>query len=193
MKAAQFAGDYKISLLEKPKPQPKPGEVLVKIAYCGLCGSEKKLLKAGFTEHTPGHESSGIVESCGSKDSRIKPGTEVLIYLINYCGSCPACKAGKTTQCTDRRGTIGFAFDGGYAEYVVVPEHMVFPLEGLTLKMGVLVLDTIGTAFHGLRQAVVQPDQSVMVLGCGPIGLGAVCILKNHYKVKDIYAADISP
>ena len=192
MKAAQFIGENKLTVLEKPRPEPKPGELLVKVAYCGLCGSEKRVLGKGFTTCTPGHETSGTVESCGSKDSKFKPGDEILIYFVNYCGECPACKQGKTTQCTNKGKSIGWGFDGGYAEYTVIPESMAFPLEGLPLNLGVIALDTIGTAFHGLRQCDIAPGQSVMVLGCGPIGLGAVCILKNHYKIDRLYAADIS-
>jgi threonine dehydrogenase-like Zn-dependent dehydrogenase len=193
MKAAHFSGENTVTILDKPKPQPKPGEILIKTAYCGLCGSEKRILKNGFDVCIPGHEISGIVEDCSHSHKKFKQGTEALIYLSNYCGECPACEAGNTSQCINRRGLIGWNFDGGYAEYTVVPEHMVFPLEGLPLRLGVIALDTIGTSFHGLRLGNIKRGQSVLVIGCGPIGLGAVCILKNYYGINDLYVADVSP
>jgi threonine dehydrogenase-like Zn-dependent dehydrogenase len=192
MKTAFFSGENKIVILDKPIPKVMPGEVLVKVAYCGLCGSEKRIVKSGFDRCVPGHEISGVVEYSTDTIAKFEKGMEVLIYLSNYCGKCSACKSGNTSQCVDRRGLIGWSFDGGYAEYTVVPEHMVFPLNGIPLRFGVLALDTIGTAFHGLRFGNIQNDQSVLVIGCGPIGLGALTILKNHFCIKQLYAADIS-
>ena len=193
MKAARFSGNNVVDIIEKPVPQIKENEVLVKVAYCGLCGSEKRVLRSGYDRCVPGHEISGTVESCGSKARPLAKGTPVLIYLLNYCGKCSACLERNTSQCSDRQGLIGWTFDGGYAEYVAVPEHMVFPIDPLPLHLGVIALDTIGTAFHGLRQSKIDPGHTVLVIGCGPIGLGCVSILKNHYKVKTVYAADISP
>jgi threonine dehydrogenase-like Zn-dependent dehydrogenase len=192
MKTAFFSGKNEIVILNKPMPEVMPGEVLVKVAYCGLCGSEKRIARSGFDKCVPGHEISGVVEYSAGTIGKFEKGMEVLIYLSNYCGKCPACKNGNTSQCIDRRGLIGWSFDGGYAEYTVVPEHMVFPLNGISLRFGVLALDTIGTAFHGLRFGNIQNDQSVLVIGCGPIGLGALTILKNHFGIKRLYAADIS-
>jgi threonine dehydrogenase-like Zn-dependent dehydrogenase len=193
MKAACFSGKNIITILDKPKPEAKTGEVLVKVAYCGLCGSEKRVVNSGFDKCIPGHEISGVVEYGVGTSGQFEKGMEVLVYLSNYCGKCSACKNGNTSQCVDRQGLIGWSFDGGYAEYTAVPEHMVFPLNGIPLPLGVLALDTIGTAFHGLRFGNIQDAQSVLVIGCGPIGLGALSILKNHYNIKTIYAADVSP
>jgi threonine dehydrogenase-like Zn-dependent dehydrogenase len=192
MKTAFFSGNNVVTILDKPKPDVKPGEVLIKVAHCGLCGSEKRVVRSGFDKCVPGHEIYGVVEYSAGMMNKFEKGTEVLIYLLNYCGKCPACKNGNTSQCIDRRGLIGWSFNGGYAEYTVVPEHMVFPLNGISLRFGVLALDTIGTAFHGLRLGNIQSDQSVLVIGCGPIGLGALTILKNHYNIKRLYAADVS-
>ena len=193
MKAARFSGNNVVDIIEKPIPQIKEHEILVKVAYCGLCGSEKRVLRSGYDRCVPGHEISGVVERCGSKARAFAKGTPVLIYLLNYCGKCPACLTQNTSQCSDRQGLIGWTFDGGYSDYVAVPDHMVFPIDPLPLHLGVIALDTIGTAFHGLRQSSIGPDHTVLVIGCGPIGLGCVSILKNHYQVKTVYAADISP
>lgn len=192
MKAAKFPGEGIVEIVDKPIPFVEKGEILVKVAFCGLCGSEKRIVRGGFETYTPGHEICGTVASCGSNPAPFKEGDPVLIYLSNYCGECPSCKEGNTSQCSNRHGLVGWHFDGGYAEYVKVPEHMVYSLKGLPLKLGVLVLDTIGTAFHGLRLGDIKKDQSVVVLGCGPIGLGCVSILKNYYGVKELYAADTS-
>ncbi|MGI6148197.1 MAG: alcohol dehydrogenase catalytic domain-containing protein [Limnochordia bacterium] len=192
MKAARFLGNGRIEVIERDVPEVGEGQILVKVAYCGLCGSEKRLFRNGFDRCTPGHEMSGTVEVCGPNTTVLERGTGVVVYLSDYCGSCPACQTRNTSQCYNRRGLIGWTFDGGYAEYVVVPEHMVYPIPGLSLDLGVLALDTIGTAFHGLRQGEINSEHSVLVFGCGPIGLGCISILRNHYNVRAIYAADTS-
>lgn len=192
MKAAKFSGNGLVEIVDKPIPQVGEDDVLIKVAYCGLCGSEKRIVRSGYDKCTPGHEISGTVEACGKRVSHLAPGTPVIIYLSNYCGKCSFCKKLNTNQCSNRQGLVGWHFDGGYAEYVVVPHNMVFPLGNLPLSLGVLALDTIGTAFHGLRLGDICPEHSALVIGCGPIGLGCVSILKNHYGIKSLYAADTS-
>ena len=190
MRAAKFLGNSRIEIIERDIPKVGEGQILIKVAYCGLCGSEKRIFRSGFDRCIPGHEMSGTVEACGPKSTVYEPGTPVVVYLSDYCGTCTACQRQNTSQCYNRRGLIGWTFDGGYAEYVVVPDHMVYPIAGLPLDLGVIALDTIGTAFHGLRQGAIEPGHSVLVFGCGPIGLGCISILRNHYNVRTIYAAD---
>lgn len=192
MKAVVFAGNGIVTTLEKPIPDVGERDILIKVAYCGLCGSENRIVRSGFDKCVPGHEMTGTVERCGVKAKQFDKGCPVLVYLSNYCEECEACIVGNTSQCTDRRGLIGWNFDGGYQEYVAVPDHMVFPLGDLPAALGVLVLDTIGTAFHGLRLASIQQNDSILVIGCGPIGMGCVSILKNHYHIKTLYVADVS-
>lgn len=192
MKAAKFTGNNLVEIVDKPIPQVGEGDVLIKVGYCGLCGSEKRIVKSGYDKCTPGHEISGTVEACGEQVKALTPGTSVMIYLSDYCGECSFCKNLHTNQCSNRKGLVGWHFDGGYAEYVVVPQHMVFPLGNLPLPLGVLALDTIGTAFHGLRLGDICSEHSALVIGCGPIGLGCVSILRNHYGIKSLYAADTS-
>lgn len=191
MKAVRFAGNGAVEVIEKAIPEIREDEILVKVAYCGLCGSERGAVRNGIGV-VPGHESSGTVEKCGSRVKPFPRGCPVLIYLSDYCGECEACLEGETNRCVHRRGLIGWHFDGGYEEYVAVPGRMVFPIDGFPLDLGVLALDTIGTAFHGLRQAEPICRDGALVIGCGPIGLGCVSILKNHYGVGEIFAADIS-
>lgn len=193
MKAAKFVGNDIVETVEVPVPGIRDHEILVRVAYCGLCGSEKRIVASGFDKCIPGHEISGTVERCGKNARTFEKGLPVLVYLSDYCGKCPACLRGDTSQCSDRRGLIGWTFDGGYAEYVAVPDHMVFPIGDISLQLGVVALDTVGTAFHGLRQGDLQAGHSALVIGCGPIGLGCVSILKNYYGIRELYAADISP
>lgn len=191
MKAVRFAGNGVIEVVEKEIPKIKDNEILVKVAYCGLCGSERSAVRNGMSI-VPGHETSGVIEKCGEKAKKLPKGCPVIIYLSDYCGQCDACIRGETSRCINRRGLIGWHFDGGYEMYVAVPEHMVFPIGDLPLDLGVLALDTIGTAFHGLRQAEPICDEGVLVIGCGAIGQGCISILRNHYGVSEILAADIS-
>ena len=192
MKAVRFVGEGAIRVVEKAIPDIGDDEILVRIAYCGLCGSERGAVKNGIS-CVPGHEASGTVVRCGKNAPQYAEGSRVLIYLTEYCGKCEACRTGETNRCSSRGRLIGWHFDGGYEEYAAVPGRLVFPIVNLAPELCVLALDTIGTAFHALRQASPTAEDRVLIIGCGPIGLGCITILKNYYGVRRIIAADTAP
>ncbi len=190
MRAAFFKGDEKIVLQEVPVPDRKSGQALIKVKACGVCGSEKKMWRQG-KEVIPGHEAAGEVQEV-DEDSAFAPGDRVALYLPHFCGTCYYCQQGKTNLCRNIEDMIGHNIDGGYAEYVVVEESTLIDLEGLSYEEGVLLLDTIGTTGHGLRMGRAAQENLALVVGCGPIGLGAAAVLKCM-GLKKIYATDIIP
>lgn len=183
MRTSRFVGNDTIEITEAPIPQPGPGELLLRTSYCGLCGSEKRLFHNG-ARFTPGHEMTGTVVANGP-GTTTPLGARGLLYIVRFCGTCKFCRAGETNRCLRMDGLLGWQTDGGYAEYFVAPERDFVPLpDDISDAEGVLLLDTIGTTSYGIGYAMrcanspARSDQAA-VLGCGPLGLSAVLILKS--------------
>lgn len=192
MRGARFAGDNQIHIMDLPMPDPGPGEVLFKVAFCGLCGSDRKVYHRGFSL-IPGHEASGTVVDPNGCD--VRTGTQAAAYLSVFCGVCTYCQRGLTNNCLNRRGLLGWSppWNGGYAEYMAVPAQCVLPIDpGIGLDTAVLLLDTIGTAWHCLRLARAAETRRALVIGCGPLGLGVVAGLKA-FGAQEIFASDLIP
>lgn len=173
MQAADFEGDERITITTRPMPQPGPGEVLVRVVANALCGSDLKLWHKGAA-FIAGHEIAGRVVQAGHPlDGRL-----CAIYIPLHCGICTACRGGHTQSCRKVSSLIGWNRDGGYAEYVAVPENCLMPVpDDIEERLAPLLLDTIGTSAHALRTAlkhVEGPVPSLLVTGAGPVGLGAV-------------------
>ncbi len=183
MRSANFLGGDRIEIVEKDVPVAGPGELLIRTSFCGICGSEKRLFHNG-AKFTPGHEMSGVVAGKGPGTS-MAVGTRGVTYIVRYCGTCKFCLAGETNRCLHMDGLVGWQTHGGYAEYFTAPENVFVPLpDDVTDEEGVLLLDTIGTTLYGIRYAsscAVSPARSrkAAVLGCGPLGLSSVLILKS--------------
>ena len=190
MKAARFIGAKKIAIETVPDPIPNRGEVLLKVDYCGLCGSERPQYEEGYHQHQ-GHEIVATVID-GGPGVQVEPGRKAAIYLTHFCSKCDMCSTGLSTACTEQvsKENIGWAWPGGFAEYVVAPEQNLMYLDHeLSPEMGVLLLDTLGTPFHGLRRADAKSAQRAYVGGCGAVGLGTICVLKS-LGVPKVYAVD---
>ena len=198
MLKAVFLGSDKIEIQETPVPEPKPGEVLLKISYCGLCGSDKRLFHEGTTT-TPGHELTGAVIANGMNvDAEV--GTRVAVYIHHHCQQCRYCKVGETNRCIHvLGGQVGFNRPGGYAQYITVPASSLIPLPpDISDAEGVLILDTIGTATYGVKYGIRMLNSSVQsgkaaVVGLGPLGLGSSPVLSSLGMEDNIYVYDPAP
>ena len=176
MRAARFFGEGRIAVEEVLDPAPAEGEVRVRIAACALCGSDLRPLHRGWP-FTPGHEIAGQVDQPGHP----RHGQRVAVYIPVFCERCEACASGRTHLCQNSRELVGWQRHGGYAEAVAVPERCLLPLpDDVPDHLAPLLLDTIGTTAHGVRLArrVVQGGRA-LVLGAGPIGLGAIIVLRR--------------
>lgn len=191
MQAAYFRGNGVIELCDVPRPVPGPGELLIQVAANGVCGSDRKILEGGFAR-IPGHEVAGTVVEA-TEGCQTPTGARVAVYIPRHCGACVYCQAGQGNLCPHKPGLLGWSTDGGYAEYMVVPDRNALPLEdGISMEQGVLLLDTIGTSSHGLRLARCETAQSALVIGAGPVGMGAVAYLKAM-GIPDVYVSELSP
>lgn len=175
---ARFHGDGRIVYEDVPRREPGPGNVSVRVHVCALCGSDKRLFASG-SPVIPGHEVAGVVDAVADGAS-VEVGTRVLVYIPVFCGRCEQCRRGQTNRCLNLTDLIGWQRDGGYAEYVEVPERCLIKVpDDIPLDVAVLGLDTVGTAAHGLRLALMtQPDgvRDLAVVGCGPLGLGVIAV-----------------
>ena len=182
MKAIVFDGSSRVTVRDVPVPEAKAGQVLVEVGASAICGSEMKGYR-GPEAHTsnPGHEIVGtVVENPSGQGPRM--GERVAINIITGCGRCTACRSGDRRFCPEQ----GYVF-GGHAEYVLVPDVCCMALpDDLPFDEGVLIGgDTLGVAHHALKKAVPAPRDTVVVVGCGPVGLGFVKLL-GFYGVRTI-------
>lgn len=176
MKAMLLTAPKALELGDRARPEPGPGQTLVRVTESGICGTDLKIFQGGIPVAYPrimGHESVGEVVA----SERFGAGTRVLIDPCYFCGKCYQCRQGQTHLCPNG-GLIGRDVDGGFAEYVIAPDENVFVLpEGFSLREAPL-LQPMTTCVHGLRMAGVFPGDAVIVLGLGVTGLLHVQLAK---------------
>lgn len=176
MRAARFQGEGRITVEPAVPPRPAKGEVRLRVLACALCGSDLRPLRQGW-EVTPGHEIVGRVEQPG----HAWDGRRALVYIPVFCGRCPECAQGWTNLCRNATDLVGWQRPGGYADALAAPERCLLPVpDDVPDHLAPLLLDTIGTAAHGVRLAQrVVAGGTALVLGAGPIGLGAILVLRR--------------
>ncbi len=179
-----------------PKPTPGPGEVLIAVRHAGVCGTDLHIADwdpwAQGRIKPPvvvGHEFAGEIESCGDGVTELRAGQLVTAEGHIVCGHCLQCRTGNSHICRNTR-IIGVDRDGAFAEYIVMPETNVLPLDGIPTEVGA-IMDPMGNAFHTVLTAEI-PGSTVFVVGCGPIGCFAVGIARAAGATK-VLASDVNP
>jgi len=183
MKAAVFHGpNQPLKVEEVPRPEPMDDEVLIKVSACGVCHTDLHYIDHGVpTFKEPplilGHEASGIVAGVGSRVSGWKEGDRVLIPAVLSCGHCRYCREGRENICREMV-MLGNNIDGAYAEYIRVPfKDLVHLPEDVPIIEGSIIADAVSTPFHAVKnRAKVRPGESVVVFGCGGVGMNVVQI-----------------
>jgi 2-desacetyl-2-hydroxyethyl bacteriochlorophyllide A dehydrogenase len=161
-------------LTERPRPESCSGHVRVRIGHIGICGTDYHI----FGGHQPfleyprvmGHELSGRALE-PSADRRIAEGDLLVINPYLSCGTCHACGIGKP-NCCENIAVLGVHTDGGMCEEIVVPEGNLYPANGLTEKAAAMV-EFLAIGAHGVARARIRPGSTALIVGAGPIGLGA--------------------
>ncbi len=157
-----------------PRPEPGPGDVLVRVGFCGVCGSDIPRTFVKGTYHFPticGHEFAGTVEACGEDVEGYAPGDRVVVFPLLWCGRCASCELGNYVQCSDY-DYYGSRRDGAFAEYVAVPPRNLIPVpDGVSLEAASMT-EPAAVALHALKRAGGGfVGESVVIFGAGPIGL----------------------
>lgn len=193
MRAAVLFGPGDLRVVDdKPVPRPGPGEVLVKVSVCGMCGTDLKIYDGKFPgtppygTFTPGHEWAGTVVEVGETVDQVQPGDRVCIEAHHGCGRCANCEAGHYTACLNygdaskgHRAT-GMTADGGFAEYAIHHESSLYKMSDAVSDDDAVLLTTAGTGLFGIdTMGGYILGKTVVVIGPGPVGLTTVEFAKE--------------
>lgn len=192
MKAIEISQPYEIRVIELEKPVPKPDEVLLRIAYVGFCGSDlntylgrNPMVKLPVI---PGHEVGAVIEAVGDAvPSTLRPGMTVTVNPYTNCGQCASCRNGRPNACRHNE-TLGVQRDGAMREYIALSWQKVIPAEGMMPEECALI-EPMSVGFHAVGRGVVTDNDTVMVIGCGMIGIGA--IVRASLRGATVIAVDL--
>ena len=205
VRGSQVWKNIRGTVCDRPDPEYKDDEVLLKVGAAGICGTDAHLLRTDadgysmYAGHTrfpiiTGHEFAGEVIACGKNVKKLKVGDLVSVESMHWCGECEACCRGMFNQCKNLEEP-GLTFDGGFAEYSAIKEKYCYKLNSImdfyggdkmtAMELGAMIEPT-GVAYNGLfvRGGGLRPGGHACVFGCGPIGLAAIQLLKTSGAAK---------
>lgn len=198
MRAERFYADTKtVALEDVPIPEPGPGEVLVKVAFCGICHSDLSLINGTFPAQRPvvtqGHEASGTIAKLGPDVTGWSEGDRVVLAAGRPCLECPNCRRGEMSNCL-RIQLMAFAYDGAWAEYTVaLAAGLTRVPDNVPLEQAAILADAVSTPFGAVvRTGKVTVGESVGVWGVGGIGTHIVQ-LARLVGAAPVIAIDINP
>lgn len=173
--AARYAGNHAFALAEVAAPEPGPGQVRIRVAYCGICGTDLHIFHGRMDARVKppqiiGHEMSGTIEALGAGVAGWSLGEQVTVRPLGSCGTCPACRAGHSHVCMHLK-FIGIDSPGAFQGAWCVPAALLHRLPAaLPLDQAALV-EPIAVACHDVRRARLVRGEKAVVLGGGPIGV----------------------
>lgn len=178
MRVARFHAPGDVRLEDAPEPSPGPHDVKIRVRACSTCGTDVKISKFGHHHiHPPrvmGHEIAGELVEVGAEVAGWEAGDRVQVIAAIPCGTCRECRAGRMTICPNQT-SMGYHYDGGFAEYMVVPKA-VLDVDGLNrIPEGVgfdeaSVAEPLACALNAQELVRIEPGDDVVVMGSGPIG-----------------------
>ncbi len=191
MKIVYIEKPGEIALKEVEIPTAQKGEALLKIKYCGICGSDTATYTGNqpFTTYPriPGHEFSAEIVQIEENEFGLKVGMNVTANPYFNCGKCYSCMRGKVNCCEDNQ-TMGVQRDGSFAQYITMPIDRI--LDGKNLSPRTLALiEPFSIGYHAINRGEVRPGDKVLVMGAGPIGIFAMISAK--LKGATVYIADL--
>ncbi len=196
MQAGVYLGKENIEVREWPMPELSAGEILVRVRYAGICGTDMMIYSGKHPRVVPprvlGHEVFGsVVEAKPPADAGWKEGRRVAVYPLISCGRCAPCLEGYAHVC-ERLGLIGIDQDGGFAEYVkVAPHQLVGVPDGVSDEQAALI-EPISVAVHTVRTSGFRPGDTALVMGGGPIGNLIAQVLKAS-GARAVLASEVKP
>ena len=181
MLAYTYTAPGQFALLEKPKPTLRePTDALVRVTLASICTSDLHIKHGSVPRAVPGitvgHEMVGVVEAVGRDVQTLRPGDRVAVNVETFCGDCFFCRHGWVNNCTHPDGgwALGCRIDGGQAEYVRVPfaEQGLTPIpDGVSDRQALFVGDILATGYWAAEISEIGPEDTVLILGAGPIGV----------------------
>jgi threonine dehydrogenase-like Zn-dependent dehydrogenase len=192
MKAISLVEPRHIEIVDVPEPEIGPEDVIIELRYVGLCGSDLSAYR-GLSPMVSyprilGHEVSGVIAAKGGRvPERLPVGAQVTVSPYTHCGLCPACRVGRVNTCQFNQ-TLGVQRDGALTERISVPYRKVYTSRVLSLQELALV-EPLSVGYHAANRGRVIETDTVLVLGCGAIGLGVVAAAAR--KGGTVIAVDI--
>lgn len=179
MKALVCNKPFEFSYEQLSTPTIKEDQVLLKVAAVGICGTDIH----AFGGNQPffsyprilGHEASGIIADIGSKVSQWKVGQRVALIPYVSCGECDACRSGRT-NCCEKISVIGVHEDGAFSEYLAAPARNILAIDDQVDDITAALIEPFAISAHAVRRAEIKAGDDVLIVGAGPIGLGAAAI-----------------
>jgi L-iditol 2-dehydrogenase len=187
MKALLLSEYGRLDVVDVPMPRPAAGEILVRVEACGICGSDVHGYDGTSGRRIPpiimGHEAAGSVAALGPGVERVHEGDRVTFDSTIYCGQCEYCLKGEVNLCNNRQvlgvSTPDFRREGAFAEYVVVPERVVYTLsEGVPFERAAMI-EPLAVAVHAVSLSKVNSETTALVVGAGMIGLLVLQVLRD--------------
>jgi L-iditol 2-dehydrogenase len=198
MKALLLSKYRCLEIADLPAPTPDPEEVLIRVAACGICGSDVHGYDGSSGRRIPpivmGHEAAGCIAAVGTNVSGLHEGDRVTFDSTVYCGTCPHCLRGDVNLC-DNRQALGVSCGdyrraGAFAEYVAVPARIVHRLPDQLPFEEAAMLEATAVALHGVNLSKLQPGDTALVIGAGMIGLLILQALRATGCAR-VYVADV--
>jgi L-iditol 2-dehydrogenase len=184
MKALSVIAPHQLQVVERPIPEIGEDDALVRTAAATICHTDHYILSGQhpFAKYpvTPGHEFSGVVEAVGSKVTHVKPGTRVAVQTLLPCGYCRFCLRGQINLCENML-ELGSLRPGGYEEYVAAPAYAMHPIADHFSLEEAAMTEPSANAHAVVRMADIQTNDTVVVVGPGPIGL----LVMQYAKLKN--------
>ena len=182
MKASYYVSEGRFDIRDVNAVEPKADEVMLRMAYCGICGTDMHIFHGKMDKRVSppqviGHEASAVVEKVGSGVTRFAPGDRVVVRPLDWCSDCPACNAGHSHICMNLK-FMGIDSIGAFQEYWTVKERTLYKVpDNLSLKEAALI-EPIAVACHDVRTSGLVKGEFALVMGGGPIGLLIAMVAK---------------
>lgn len=183
IQAAVYRGDKTFAVEDRQAPDPGPGAVSVKIAYCGICGTDMHVFhgnmdaRVGF-DRVIGHEMSGEVSAVGEGVTGISIGQKAVVRPLDHCGDCPACEAGHQHICHNLK-FLGLDTDGAMQEIWTVPAHTIHILPDDIRMDHAALIEPVAVACHDVRLSGLKAGEDALVIGGGPIGVLVAMVARD--------------
>lgn len=183
-----------VEIIDSQMPERKKGEVLLKIRYGGICGSDLGSYRGTFAyfdyPRIPGHEFSGEIVDCDEDNAYgFEKGMLVTGNPYYNCGKCYSCRRGLVNACTDNQ-TLGCQRDGAFSTYFVMPEERVYKGKGLSAK-ALAAIEPFCIGYHGVKRANLKPGSKVLIVGAGTIGV--VTAISAKLFGAEVTICDVAP
>lgn len=198
MRSVMINEEREMTLVDLPEPELSPSEVRLKVAYCGICGSDLhfRTVPEMFPDGTvPGHEASAVVVETGAEVTSLRAGDRVTVNPFDPCGECAQCLAGNPLYCPTAGDTgmgLGGPRRGAYAETVAVEAAMCIPLPDELSDEDAALSEPLAVGVHAVARAELAPQEPVIVIGAGPIGAVTALALRAD-GFEDVHVIELSP